>query len=162
MSRTTKHWWEGESWRWAALSEGGCIDVRMPALEIQPMCWAEGEMIYDNAREDASRQNVAAESGTRCRHQMLYIRRKYLFNCATNPSSPQPEKTATMDVDHSSLALYHSVFPDDKFFPFSKDRTARISRSRSLLDGALFFDLLLSQIAHIGDGKQNSQWSFSS
>lgn len=75
-------------------------------------------------------------------------------NTGSYNSLPPNHTRFTMDV---SLALYRSVFPEDKKFPFSKDRISKITRNRSLLDGVLFFDLLLSQIAHIDDGNNVPQ-----
>lgn len=58
-----------------------------------------------------------------------------------------------MDLDRSSLAIYRSIFPDDKKFPYTRDRISQIARNRSLLDGCLFFDYVLREIARIEDGK---------
>ncbi|KAH0609359.1 uncharacterized protein H6S33_012845 [Morchella sextelata] len=59
-----------------------------------------------------------------------------------------------MDIDHNTFNHYRSIFPDDKKFPFSKERISRILRNRSLLDGKLFFDIVLSTIAHVDDINQ--------
>lgn len=58
-----------------------------------------------------------------------------------------------MDIDHNTPNHYRSIFPDDKKFPFSKERISRILRNRSLLDGKLFFDIVLTTIAHVDDSK---------
>lgn len=60
----------------------------------------------------------------------------------------------TMDVDHNILSNYRSIFPEDRKFPFSKERISRILRNRSLLDGKLFFDIVLSTIAQVDDINQ--------
>ncbi|KAL7267625.1 hypothetical protein RUND412_009779 [Rhizina undulata] len=49
------------------------------------------------------------------------------------------------------LSAYWSVFVDEKKFPYTKERIAKISRNRVLLDNLLFFDVLLTEIAHIDD-----------
>ncbi|RPA98807.1 hypothetical protein L873DRAFT_1828262 [Choiromyces venosus 120613-1] len=56
-----------------------------------------------------------------------------------------------MDLDRSSLAIYRSIFPEDKKFPYTRDRTGQITRHRSSLDGSLFFDYVLREIAGIED-----------
>jgi len=58
-----------------------------------------------------------------------------------------------MDLDRSPLAIYRSIFPDDKKFPYTRDRIGQITRHRSSLDGSLFFDYVLREIARIEDGK---------
>jgi hypothetical protein len=55
-----------------------------------------------------------------------------------------------MDLD--AHALYRSTFPEDKKFPYTKERTAQITRHRNLLNGDLFFDLVLTDIAQIEHG----------
>lgn len=61
-----------------------------------------------------------------------------------------------MDFDRSSLAIYRSIFPDDKKFPYTRDRISQIARNRSLLDGCLFFDYVLREIARIEDGNYSA------
>ncbi|KAG0132869.1 nuclear pore complex assembly-domain-containing protein [Tuber indicum] len=56
-----------------------------------------------------------------------------------------------MDLDRSSLAIYRSIFPDDRKFPYTRDRIGQIMRHRSSLDGCLFFDYVLREIARIED-----------
>ena len=55
-----------------------------------------------------------------------------------------------MDLD--AHAIYRATFPDDKKFPYTKERIAQIARHRNLLDGHLFFDLVLMDIAQIENG----------
>ncbi len=59
--------------------------------------------------------------------------------------------TYTMDLDD-----FHQVFPDQKKNPYTKDRVSAIVRNRSLLDGSLFIDRLLTVVADIEDRTPSS------
>lgn len=63
----------------------------------------------------------------------------------------------TVDEGSSELSVFRNVFPRERDDPYTKQRTSKISRHRTLLNNALFLDLLLTD--HI-PGIKASEFSF--
>lgn len=69
-----------------------------------------------------------------------------------------------MDVsslkEYDALSDFNSIFPKNvSGFPFTKQRNTEIRQNRELLDGALFFDVLISE--HVPD-IENSMYNTTS